>query len=349
LTARVRGRAANPDRKLRPVPEKSVLTPQNVGISVLGGIAAAAIGAVVVRGGLGGLIFAHLAPLPLLIVALGFGVVHGATAALTATLILSLAVHPVIGMGYALLVAAPAWLAAYVASGAPRQGRDFITRNLSSSASLAAAGVLAGVVILWLIVATVSFGSLDEALNPIRARAFIILDNMLRDKELPEGANPTELSGVIARSVPALLAGYGVLIHLANLWLGGSIARASGLLTRQWPDIAMDYRLPRSIAGLFLSGAVLSLFGGTSGAIGLVLVSTMGMLLMLQGLAVVHVWVRGSKSSALVLSILYFMLGLLGWPIVPLAVLGGADTIFNYRDRKPAAAPDQPQKTAESD
>ena len=50
------------------------------------------------------------------------------------------------------------------------------------------------------------------------------------------------------------------------------------------------------------------------------------------------------------LSILYFMLGLFGWPIVPLAVLGGADTVFNYRERlKAAAAPDQPQKTAESD
>lgn len=331
------------------MPEKSVFTPQNIGISVLGGIAAAVIGAVVLRGGFGGLIFAHLAPLPLLIVAFGYGVVHGATAAIVATAILSAAMHPVVGMGYGLLIAFPAWLAAYAASGAPRGGRDLITRNISSAACLAAAGALAGVVILWLVVATITFGSLDEALNPIRARAFIILDTMLRDKELPEGANPTDLSGVIARSVPAFLAGYGIVIHIANIWLGGSIARASGLLTRKWPDIAMDYRLPRPVAGLFLSGVVLSLFGGTSGAIGLVLASAMGMLLMLQGLAVVHVWVRGSKSSALVLSILYFMLGLLGWPIVPLAVLGGADTVFNYRDRKSAAAPDQPQKTVESD
>jgi hypothetical protein len=39
----------------------------------------------------------------------------------------------------------------------------------------------------------------------------------------------------------------------------------------------------------------------------------------------------------------------LGWPIVPLALLGGADTLFNYRDRKLAAPPDQTQKSAESD
>jgi hypothetical protein len=331
------------------VPDKSAFTPQNIAVSVLGGVTAAVIGAVVLRGGLGGILFAHLAPLPLVIVSLGFGVIHGATAAILATIILSIFPHPVVGMGYALLVALPAWLATYVAAGAPRNGRDLIKNHLSSWSSLSAAALLATAVILWLIVATLSFGSLDEALNPIRARAFLLLDAMAREKELPEAANPTELSGVIARAIPAFLAGYATLIHVANLWLGGSIARASGLLSRPWPDIARDFALPRAAPGVFAAGLLASFFSGPVGAIGLVLVSTFGILLMLQGLAVVHIYVRGSKSSALVLSILYFMLGFLGWPIAPLAVLGAADTFFNYRDRKSAAAPGQPQKSAESD
>jgi len=331
------------------VPDKSVFSPQNIGVSILGGFAAAAIAAVVTRGGVGGLLFAHLAPLPLAIVALGFGVVHGASSAIVATLLLSVLTHPVVGMGYALLVALPAWLAAYAASGAPRGRRDLVASNVSSWACLAAAGALALAVILWLVVATFSYGSLDEALNPIRARAFMMLDAMRRDKELPETMDPAELSGQVARAVPAFLAGYGLFIHVANLWIGAFIARASGLLSSAWPDIAMDYRLPRAVTGLFLSGLALTFFSGPSGAIGLVLVTTMGALLMLQGLAVVHAFVRGSKSSAIVLSILYFMLGFLGWPIVPLAVLGGADTVFNYRDRKLAAAPPQPQNPAESD
>lgn len=331
------------------MPDKSEFSWQNIGVSILGGFAAAAVAAVVTRGGLGGLLFTLLAPLPLMIVALGFGVRHGATAAIVATLILSVFSHPVIGMGYALLVAGPAWLASWAASGAPRGRRDLIKANVSSWAALAPAAMLATAVILWLVVATISFGSLDEALNPIRARAFLLLDSMSRNKELPESANPTELSGQVARAVPALLAGYGLFIHVANLWIAGSIARVSGLLTRPWPDIAMDFRLPRAVGWLFLSGVVLTFFAGPSGAVGLALVTTMGLLLGLQGLAVVHVLVRGSKSSALVLSILYFMLGVLGWPIVPLALLGGADTLFNYRDRKLAAPPDQTQKSAESD
>lgn len=331
------------------MPDKSEFTLPNIGVSILGGLAAATIGLVVIRGGLGGLLFAHLAPLPLVIVTLGFGVAHGATAAILATVILSFYPSPVHGMAYALLVAAPAWLGGYVASGAPRGRRDMVTANVSSWASLAPGVILAAAVILWLIVATITFGSIDEALNPIRARAFLLLDSMVRDKELPDTVNPTELSGQVARAVPALVASYGVMIHIANLWLGAFIARTSGLLTRPWPDIAMDYRLPRAVAGVFLSGLALTFFDGPSGAIGLVLTTTMGMLLGFQGLAVVHVFVRGSKSSALVLAILYFMLGFLGWPILPLALLGSADTIFNYRDRKPAAAPNQPRKSAESD
>jgi hypothetical protein len=331
------------------VPDKSVFSLQNIGVSILAGLAAATIALVVTRGGMGGLLFAHLAPLPILIVAFGFGVIHGATSAILATLILSVYPHPVVGMGYALLVAGPAWLAAYAASGAPRGGRDLIRANFSSWACLAAAGAIALAVILWLVVASVAQGSLDEALNPIRARAFLLLDSMRREKQLPESMDPTELSGQVARAVPAFLAGYGLFVHVANIWLGAFIARVSALWDRPWPDIAMEFRLPRAVGGLFLSGFALTFFAGPSGAIGLVLVATMGTLLMFQGLAVVHVFVRGSKSSALVLGILYFMLGFLGWPIVPLAVLGGADTIFNYRDRKAAAAPSQPQNPAKTD
>lgn len=334
------------------MPDKSVFSPQNIGVSILGGFAAAAIAAVVARGGMGGLLFAHLAPLPLAIVALGFGVVHGATAAIVATLLLSLLSHPVVGMGYALLVGIPAWLAAYAVSGAPRDQRDLIKSNVSSWACLAAGAALAIAVILWIAVASFSHGSLDEALNPIRARAFLILDAMHRDKELPQEMNPTELSGQVARAVPGFLAGYALFIHVANLWMGAFIARASALLSRPWPDIAMDYRLPRAVAGVFLSGMALTFFTGPAGAIGFVLATTMGALLVFQGLAVVHVFVRGSKSSALVLSVLYFMFGVLawqGWPLLILALLGGADTVFNYRDRKMAAASNQTQKSTESD
>ncbi|MGD9544779.1 MAG: DUF2232 domain-containing protein [Methylocystis sp.] len=326
------------------MPEKSVLSWPNVAVSVLGGVAAAVIFAVVARGGVGGLLLAHLAPLPIMIVAFAFGLIHGGTAAILATVILSFWPHPVIGMAYGLLIAAPAWSAVYAALGAPRGGRDRLTRNLPGWAALAPAIFLAAAIILWLIVATIVFGSLDDALNPIRARAFILLDMMVRERDLGDKIDPTTLSGSVARAVPAFVAAYGLLIHVVNLWLAARIAEASKLLGRPWPDIAREFRLPRPIGGLFLSGVVLTFFEGLAGAIGLVLATTLGLLLAFQGLAVAHIFLRGSRSSALVLAIIYFTLGLLGWPILFFAALGVADLIFNYRDRKTDPGPTAMQK-----
>lgn len=326
------------------LPDKSVLSWPNFAVSILGGVAAAVIFAVVVRGGIGGILLAHVAPLPIMIVAFAFGLIHGATAAILAAIILSFWPHPVVGIGYALLIAAPAWSAVYAALGAPRGGRDRLTSHLPAWAALAPATFLAAAIILWLIVATVVFGSLDEALNPIRARAFILLDIMVKERDLGDKIDPTTLSGSVARAVPAFLAAYGLLIHVINLWLAARIAEASKLLGRPWPDIAKEFRLPKPVGGLFLSGIALTFFGGLAGAIGLVLATTLGLLLAFQGLAVAHIFIRGSRSSALVLSIIYFTLGLLGWPILFFAALGLADLVFNYRARKPDPGPTAMQK-----
>jgi len=326
------------------VPDKSVLSWPNFAVSILAGVAAAVIFAVVARGGFGGLLLAHLAPLPIMIVAFAFGLINGATSAILATIILSFWPHPVIGMGYALLIAAPAWSAVYAALGAPRGGRDRLTKNLPAWAALAPATFLATAIIFWLVVSTIVFGSLDEALNPIRARAFILLDMMVKERDLGDKIDPTTLSGSVARAVPAFIAAYGLLIHVVNLWLAARIAQASKLLSRPWPDIAKDFALPKPVGGLFLGGIALTFFQGLAGAIGMVLATIMGLLLAFQGLAVAHMYLRGSRSSVLILVIIYFTLGLLGWPILFFAALGLADLIFNYRARKTDAGPTAIQK-----
>lgn len=323
------------------MPDKSRFTWQNLAMSIVAGVAGAAVFAVLARGGgFGGLVLGHLAPLPLMIVVLGLGVAHGATAALVATVILSIWPHPMIGMAYGLLFALPAFLAAYAASGAPLGRRDLLTARLPGWAVLAPAAVLAAVVILWMVVATLLFGSFDEALNPIRARVFIVLDQIVKSQEYGEKFDPAPLSGAVARAMPGILASYMLLLHALNLWIAGRLAQLSGMLTRPWPDIAKDYALPRAAAGLFGAGMALSFFGGLPGAAGLALALTFGLALAFEGLAVAHIWLRGSKSSVLVLSIIYFVIGLLGWPMALFALLGAADTIFNYRDRKkPAPQP----------
>ena len=329
------------------VPDKSDFTAENIVISVLGGIAAALIFAVVTRGGAGGLMLAHLAPLPIMIIALGYGVRHGASAALLATAILSVYPHPVVGMVYSLMVAGPAWLACYAASGAPRGRRDFVTANYPGWAALAPAAIIALVVCLWLIVATLSFGSLDDALNPIRARAYIVLDEMIKDNKSLEGKfDPVALSGSVAMVVPAFIACYTVGIHIVNLWIAGRLTLASGLLTRPWPDIAEGFRLPKAVGAVFLSGLALCLFNGPSAAIGYVITATMGLILSFQGLAVAHARLRDKRNGMILLAGMYFLVGVLGWPLVLFTLVGLIDLLADFRNRKATVIPGPDRNSA---
>jgi hypothetical protein len=327
-----------PQRKKTALPDKSVFSWTNVGISVGGGLASAAVFAVLTKGTLPALLLAHFAPLPLIIVALGFGLRHGATSALIATGLLSAWPHPQFGFAYAVLVATPAMLACWTVIGAPWRGRDLLSSQLPSWATIAAGAVLALSVSAILAAAAAINGSLDEALNPLQARAYMVLERMISSQELTpevkERLDVKQISRAIALAFPAMLAGYALLIQTLNLWGGGRLTQISGRLGRPWPDIASEYTLPRAVNAVFFVGLALTFFDGLAGAIGLVLALTSGLLLAFQGLAVTHVTLRGSRLSAVALTLVYLILGLVGWPIVIFTFLGVADGVFSFRARK---------------
>jgi uncharacterized protein YybS (DUF2232 family) len=325
------------------VPDKSVYSWQNIGVAVAGGLAAAAVFAVLTKGTGSGLLLAQLAPLPLMIVALGFGIGHGATAALIATAVLTIWPHYTFGIFYALAVALPAFLASYAVSGAPWRRRDLLERRRAAFACAAVAIVLAAGALGLLGYFAATLGGVEEALNPIRARAFMMLDEALRAKELPEGVNATELSGVVSRTTPAVFAAYLLLLHTLNLWGAAQLAKVSGLLPQApQSDTAEEFMLPRAIAGVFVAGVLAASFGtGFLSVGGLIVAFVFGLALAFQGLAVVHYLLRDKQYSVVALSILYFVLGVLGWPVVLLTALGVVDVLFDFRHRDAApSAPD---------
>ncbi len=330
------------------MPDKSVYNWPNIAVALGGGLASAAVFAVISKGFFAGLLLAHLAPLPLMIVALAFGVGHGATAALFATVLLSLwpqqllssISQPQFGMVYGLLVAAPAWLAAYAAMGAPRGGRDRLTTHLPGWAVFSAAATLVAVIGAWVVYETFAKGSLDEVLTEFKARFYLILRQVSEEQGVGDKIDPAHYAGVLVRTLPATIAAHLLMVHALNLWAAGHLARLSGgLPAAQWPDIAMELALPRAAAALFVLGVGLSFVGdGVVAPTGYVIAMTFGLALAFQGLAVTHAFLRASKSSVLVLAVMYFVVGLLGWPLALFAVLGAADTIFAYRSRWKTAA-----------
>jgi hypothetical protein len=327
-----------PQRKKTALPDKSVFSWTNIGISIGGGLASAAVFAVLTKGTLPGLILAHFAPLPLVIVALGFGLRHGATSALLATALLSAWPHPQFGFAYAVMVAIPAVLGCWAVYGAPWRGRDLLTDQLPAWATLAAAAALAFSVTAVLAALAAMNGSLDEALNPLQARAYLLVERAINSQELaPEvkqRLDAKQISSAMAHAFPAMIAGYALLLQTLNLWGGARLTQISGRLGRPWPDIAAEYKVPRAVNAVFFLGLVLTFFEGLAGAVGLVLALTAGLLLAFQGLAVTHATLRGMRANVVVLTIIYLVLGLVGWPIILFTFIGVADAVFSFRERK---------------
>lgn len=327
-----------PERKKPPLPDqKDEFSLTQIFASLGGGLAAAAVFAVITKGTLSGLLLAHLAPLPIMIIALGFGLRHGATSAIIATGLLSIWPNPVFGLVYGFLIAAPAVLGSFVVSGAPIRSADKLTTRLPAWAVLAMGVALAVATSVAVTAAVVHFGSLDEALNPLRAKAFLIIEEMVRAQDLGDRLDAKQLSGVAVYAFPATLAAYALLMHALNLWGAGQLARASGLLARPWPDIAFEFVLPRAITAVFAVAAGVAFLGELTGEIGLIFAETLGLALALQGLAVTHALLRDTKASGVLLTIIYFVVGLLGWPIVFFTALGVADAAFSFRSRKATA------------
>ncbi len=323
------------------MPDKSVYSFVNIALSALGGLAGAAVFAVLGRAEPAGVLLAQLSPLPVMIIALGLGVGHGATAALIGAVTLTFALNPLFGMAYGLFVALPAWSACYAAAGAPWWGRrDLLKDHVSSHAATALCATLSAAVILFLGLAFFSHGTIEEPLAYIQGLFFVGAEEALKEQNLSDAVSKEQLSAFVKLGVPALIASSLVMLHALNLWIAGRLTQISGMLKQPWPDIAKDFALSRGVAIAFVIAAPMSFLGGFAGQAALVVAATTSLALGLQGLAVAHYWLRGSKSGVVTLSILYFVVGLLVLPIALFAIIGLVDQFAHFRGKALAAGQD---------
>jgi len=320
------------------VPDKSALSPTNIAVSFLGGLAGAAVFAVLSKGPMmGPMLLAQLSPLPVMIIALGLGAVNGATAALVGALAITYALGPVFGMAYGLLVALPAWVACYVALGAPwSRQRDLITRRFSAGAATALAATLSAGVIFFLAVAFFSRNSVEEPLAYIQGELYVQIQLAVKELKLEESVSKAQLDRFAEYWLPAIIASAAMLLHTLNLWIAGRLTQVSGMLKQPWPDIGRDFELPRALAVVFLLALTATTLGGFVRQAAMVVAFTTGLALAFQGLAVTHVWLRSAKAGAALMAMLYFLVGALIPAIFLFAILGLLDMGLHFRDRKSA-------------
>lgn len=335
---------------------------QHIGIGIGAGLVSALLFGVLLKATPLAIVLYLLAPLPILIVGLGWSPRAALAAAATGSLVLVLVVAPFLGLAFAAYIAVPAWWLGHLAM----LGRD-VNGQLEwypTGRLLGWIGATAGLAFI----AIAILSSPDHAAFDAQLRGLAHALVQARDPDGPvsrageasapgpvvgpaepaQGAEAdesrgevtrAEFAGALARVVPAFAANGLALLLTFYLWAAARIVKISGRLPRPWPDIPAT-AMPRATLGA-LAVAVLMSFGpGYVGVLGVALVGAFCAAFALQGLAAFHDRSRGRPGRGLMLFGMYLILFVTqGIALVALTLFGLADTALDRRRPRGGATP----------
>ena len=304
-----------------------------VGAGLVSAFLFAAIGAKTVPA----VLLMYLAPLPVLIVALGWHHLLGLLALSVGGIAVSLMLRPSAGIAFALGPALSAWFLAYLA---------LLARPSLAANDDGPRWYPIGYLLLWLGIAGALIGlsSLVAATGGDFERYRATLEEtasslVRREAGTGRGGPLPQTMGMPGRDfvqamvalAPALLGSMLTLILTLNLWLAAKAVAISGRLARPWPDIP-SVRMPLAAVGAFVFAFFLSRLDGFAGVTGIALAGGLTMAFSLQGIALVHDVTRGRPGRPIVLTLLYGFTFILGYVFLPaFALLGIADSALPIR------------------
>ena len=311
-------------------------------IGVGAGVVTALLFASVASGALFSIVLFYIAPLPILIAALGWSHWAALIAAVTAAAGLAAFLSPFFFITFLVGIGLPAWWLGYLAllgrpsPDAPGQMEWYPVGHVVLWAAILGAGVV--------ILAIPNFG-LDE--ESFRSGLRNVFERMLRAQTsgptdgplaIPGMADRTKLINFLVVVIPLAGAILATITSLINLYLAARVVHVSGRLKRTWPSLP-DMQFPTfapaltavAIAGTFLTGIL--------GTVASILAASLTMAYGFLGFAVLHAITRNAKARGILLGTAYVAVIVFGWPILLVAMLGLADAIFNFRGRVAGTPP----------
>lgn len=303
-------------------------------IALAAGAASALMFVSIISGALISLILFYLAPLPLMVAALGWG----SATALIGGLAASAVIGAMIGLPYMLAfivtVALPAWWLGYLAllakpaEGAPGASQTALEwyppgRLLAWLAAFAS---------LTTITALLSLGYDATSITDVLKRGLTRVLGM-RDSSGIDAADADKVITMLVAIAPAAATVVAMVTLTLNLWLAGKITRTSGRLPRPWPALAAVELPPMTLAALSL-GIALCFTGGLLALFSQIVTAALVMSYAFIGFAVLHTLTQATAMRGLWLGSSYAVVMVFGWPLLVVALIGIADAIFGFRQRK---------------
>jgi hypothetical protein len=300
-------------------------------IALAAGAASALMFASLISGELISLLLFYLAPLPLLVAALGWGPLCASIGGIAAATALGAIFGLPYCIAFAVMVALPAWWLGHLA---------LLGRPVDPGADPTAPDLEwypVGRILLW-ISGFVTLTTMT-ALLTLGTDAASIVDTMrrflLRILELNEAAATAEaapwIDAVIAIA-PSAAAIFAMMTLTLNLWLAAKITATSGRLHRPWPDLNSAALPPMTLAALCVAIAF-CFAGGLPAMLAQIVTAALMMAYALIGFAVLHTLTSALKSRALWLGCVYAIVLVFDWPVLAMVALGLAEALFGLRQR----------------
>ncbi|MDB5593203.1 MAG: conserved rane protein of unknown function [Hyphomicrobiales bacterium] len=320
---------------------------QRIAIAIGAGLASALLFVVPAKGTPVAFALAFLGSLPIMIAGLGFGPVVGLSAAFAGTLVIGLALHPLLALFFAGTLGLPAFWLSRLASQArtiPAEGAadavklDWfpLGRLLAWIATISAATALSVIVVL-----AARQGTLSATIDDVSSQfAPLVVRIFGSEDAIPGGFTAQQFARVIVLAMPAVMAGWTVVTLAVNLWLAARIAQISGLTASRTLDIPFNLRMPRDALWILGAGLAACFLGELPRLVGSTVAAAFGAAYALHGLAAVHAFLRGTPARLPMLIAIYFMMFvLLPWPLIMASAVGIFDTFIPLRRRPATATP----------
>jgi hypothetical protein len=306
-------------------------------IAMAAGCASALMYASMISGALISVVLIYLAPLPLMVAAIGWGPPSATIGGVGAAVGLGAIIGLPHCIAFVVMVALPAWwLGHLVLLGRPG------TNGTSSSDDVSPTPpdlewYPIGSILLWLsgfatlttMATLLSLGTdFTSVTNALRQGWLLILN---RPDAAATGENKQLVDALVTITPAAAAMGFTIMLTL-NLWLAAKITRTSGRLQRPWPDLKST-ALPSMTLVLLFVAIALCFMGGLLAILALIVATVLVIAYALTGFAVLHTLTLALKNRALWLSCAYTVVFVFSWPVLVIAALGIADAVFGIRQR----------------
>jgi hypothetical protein len=305
-------------------------------IAIAAGCASALMFASMASGALISVLLLYLAPLPLMVAALGWGPLCATIGGIAAAISLGALFGLPYCIAFVVAIALPAWWLGHLAL----LGRPTTHQASSGDGAAPVTPMLEwypiGRILLWIagfaalttMSVLLTLGTDAATITGVIGRGLLLIWH-------PDDASNEEIKRAIdalARIAPAAAAVVAMMTLTLNLWLAAKVTATSGRLQRPWPDLRSVALPPMTLAALSVAIAF-CFIGGMPAILAQTVTAGLMMAYALIGFAVLHTLTQALRNRAIWLSFTYLIVALFSWLMLAMAALGLADAVFGLRQR----------------